>query len=199
MPIIATAGNSTARKLAPEGNHAARCCQIVHVGTSFNEKFGNKKDAVRITWELPLETTVFKEGGKEEPFLVSKEYRLSLNEKSVLRRHLESWRGQAFSDKELKGFDISTLLGKPCMIQVIHSTTSDGNGFNEIASISSVPKGYVVPDLYNDSYIWDVLNFDEKMFDAFPDWLKDKIKATDEYKEWLGNGKKSKTADDLPF
>jgi hypothetical protein len=47
--------------------------------------------------------------------VISKEFTLSMHEKSTLRQFLESWRGKAFTEKEALSFDVTALIGKPCL------------------------------------------------------------------------------------
>jgi hypothetical protein len=63
-----------------------------------------------ITWELPTELEVFHEEKGEEPYVVSKTYTLSMHEKATLRRDLESWRGQGFTEKEAEAFILAVPL-----------------------------------------------------------------------------------------
>lgn len=183
MPIIATT-NQTQRELVPVGNHLAICYQMIEIGTVeeivMNEKKILKK--VRIGWELPNETKVFNEEKGEQPFVMSKEYTLSMHEKSTLRADLKSWRGKDFSEEEAKAFDITKLLGKPCMINVIHKPSKDGlKTYSQISAITGVPKGMTVPPQSNRTICLSYDNFDENEFNALPDFIKDKMKTSIEY------------------
>jgi hypothetical protein len=82
------------------------------------------------------------ENGK--PFLVRRRYTCSLHEKATLRRDLESWRGRAFTDKELQSFDLETLLSVGCLINVIHEARN-GSMFANVASVMRLPKGMTAP------------------------------------------------------
>lgn len=183
MAIIAQNKGGGERTLAPVGNHIARCVQMIHIGTSEEEIMGKKKtlNKVRLTWELPDETHVFSEDKGEEPFVVSKEYTLSMNEKSNLRKDLESWRGKGFTDKQAAEFDITVLIGIPCMLNVIHKTSKSGNEYVNVSGVSPLPKRVECPEQITPSLEF---NFDEgfKHFETLPEWIQDKIKVTDEYK-----------------
>lgn len=200
--IIATETGGGQKKLPPAGTHAARCFSVVHTGTQKPDKDGfAPKNVVRISWELPDEKIVFKEGEEEKPFVISKKYNLSLNEKATLRKDLENWRGRAFTADELKAFDVTNLIGAPCMISIIHSASDNGKTYANVASVSTVPKSMTVPELTNSKFTFSVNDFDQKAFDTFPDWLKDEIKDSVEFKA-MGKPKeddKSKIDDDLPF
>jgi len=168
----------------PAGTHIARCYQMIQIGTVPETFEGNTKDTpkVRIGFELPNEKKVFHEGEEARPFAISKEYTLSMNEKANLRKMLESWRGKQFSDEEAVSFDITKLLGKECMISVIHKTSKQGRTYADIATVSPVPKGMEAPAQINASVILSFDNFDKEVFEKLPNFIKDKIKTSKEYK-----------------
>ena len=72
MEIIASS-NPGGKTFAPveAGNYVARCYSMVHIGTISDEYKGEKKEAskVRLTFELPTETKVFKEENGEQPYV----------------------------------------------------------------------------------------------------------------------------------
>ena len=190
------------------GTYAARCYQMIHIGTTEENILGQVKklNKVRITWELPTETKVFKEENGEQPHVISKEFTLSMNEKATLRKFLEGWRGQSFTEKEAESFDITVLLGKPCMLSIIHKQAKNGNTCAEISSVSSVPKGMNVPDQINPSKELNYDKFDWELFETLPDFIKDKMKQTDEFKFMMQPHETSMKASiemdndlDLPF
>jgi hypothetical protein len=78
------------------------------------------------------------------PFLVRRRYTCSLHEKATLRRDLESWRGRAFTDKELEAFDLESLLSVGCLINVIHESRN-GSTYANVASVMRLPKGMTAP------------------------------------------------------
>ena len=166
------------------GNHIARCVQMIEVGTVSTEYLGEPKQLhkVRVTWELPLETKVFKEENGEQPFVLSKEYTLSMHEKSNLRKDLEAWRGKKYTEEETKGVDITKLVGVPCMLNVVHEEKK-GNVYANIASITPLPKGMVCPPQVNNSFVLSYDNFNFEMFNSLPAWLKEKMEATPEFQK----------------
>lgn len=199
------------RELTPSGNHIARCYEMIHVGTNkemlpTGEKILNK---VRITWELPQETRVFDETKGEQPMVISKEYTLSMHEKSNLRKDLESWRGKGFTEDEAKSFDITKLLGVACLVNVIHVTAKNGNTYANISSITTLIKGMECPPQVNEIFEFNYTDkFDPQKVESFPDFIKDKIKTSAEYKDRLESLQNEhytdeappvKEEDDLPF
>lgn len=188
--INATNSGNANREIIPAGNYIARCYSMIHVGTVEEDIMGELKvmNKCRITWELPGELRVFDQAKGEQPLVISKEYTLSMHEKANLRRDLESWRGKAFTEEQAKSFDIAKLLGAPCMLNIIHKTTRGGKDYAMISNISSLPKGFNCPPQINDTFEW---NFEDK-FDAaelekMPDFIKDKVKSSAEYKTLMND------------
>jgi len=180
--IIASSKGGLQFDPVPAGNHVARCYSMVYSGTIETEYLGEKKKAkkVHITWELPNELKVFKQENGEQPMVLSKAFTLSLSEKSTLRPFLESWRGKAFTQAEADGFDITTVVGHPCMLNVIHKTKKDGNIKAEISALSSMPKGLTCPPQNQQSLIFPVAAFDADILSKFSDWFKDELRSADE-------------------
>ena len=188
MGITAT-NEAPARELTPAGNHIARCYSMIHIGTVEEEYMGDMKmmNKARITWELPMEVRVFKEENGEQPMVISKEYTLSLGDKANLRKDLDSWRGKAFTDDEAMKFDITKLIGVPCMVNVIHKTSGKGKAYPFISAITPLPKGFNCPKQVNDSFVFDYEeNYSDEKIAAFPDFIKDKIKSSVEYRKRNG-------------
>lgn len=138
MSIILTAGSSgPKRDPVSAGTHSAVCYGIVDLGTQESEQYG-PKHKLAILWEIPDERIEIK--GQSLPRGISKWYTASLNEKANLRKDLESWRGRQFTSAELAGWDIAGILGKSCLLNVIHQETPRGT-FANIAGVMPLPKG----------------------------------------------------------
>jgi hypothetical protein len=182
---INASNNTTQRELIPPGNYVARCYQMIHLGNIEEFYMGEAKimNRVRIGWELPEEKRVFKEENGEQPYVISKEFTLSLHEKSNLRKLLASWRGKDFTEGEAKKFDVTVLLGKSCMLNIIHKhgVSDPSKTYEEIGGISPLPKSLKCPPQINESFLLDYDNFSQEKFDKLPDFIKDKIKKSQEY------------------
>jgi len=184
IEISAESTNNVIKEIVPSGTHVARCYSMIHVGTVEFEWQGELKysNKIRLTFELPNEMRDF--GGEQKPMVISKEYTLSLHEKSNLRKDLESWRGEAFIGQPR--FDITNMLEVPCMISVIHKTANSGNQYATISSISKLANGFECPEQFNPTFIFNYHdNFNEVWLDEQPQWIQDQIKNTDEYKSKL--------------
>jgi hypothetical protein len=160
---------------------------MIHIGTAVtpfaNEDGTPKKlNKVLIGFELPTETKVFKEEKGLQPCVISREYTLSLHEKSKIRPLLESWRGKKFDDAEIETFDWTKLVGVPCMISIVHND----KGYAEISGISKLPKGMDCPPQVNASQIVDYETLTKEVFELLPKYIQEKMKVTDEYKTLFG-------------
>ena len=97
-----------------------------------------------------------------------------MNEKAVLRKHLEGWRGKSFTDADAEQFDIAKILGKACMLSVIENEKG-GKTYSNIAGIGKVPKG--IPEPVAENPLLYFAPDDESQFDQLPKWLQEKIEA----------------------
>lgn len=188
MGIYAEKKESDFAQVEP-GTYVARCYSMIEIGTIETEFNGEKKKAhqVNITWELPTELAVFHEEKGPEPFVVNKTYTLSMHEKSSLRKDLESWRGKAYTEEEAKRFDITKLLGQPCIINIIHEAGKKDptKNYVKVTSISKLMKGTECPKQINKTRVLSFEDWDELLFTSLSDYMKEKIRSSEEYKQMM--------------
>lgn len=191
MAIIAKETGS-GKEFAPleAGSYLGRCYSLIHIGTAEELYLGEPKvqNKIQITFELPTELKVFREENGPQPIVFSKDFTLSLHPKAGLRKFLESWRGRSFTEEELKGFDLSSLLGVGCQLSISHKTNDAGKTFANISGISLPMKGTTVPPQINPNFEFNYDPFDQAKFDSLPEFIKDKIRKTDEYKAATSGG-----------
>lgn len=166
----------------PAGTHVAVCYRLVDLGTQKIEFQGETKmqRKIMLSWELPDELM---EDGR--PFTVSKRYTLSSHEKATLRAHLEAWRGRAFTEAELDpanpaGFNIKNILGKGCLLSVVHNT-KDGKTYANVGSLSKLLKNQTPPAPKNEILYFSLDEFDPVAFDKLSDGIKKAISVSPEY------------------
>ena len=161
----------------PAGTHLAVCYRVIDLGTQLSSFQGETKHArkIMLSWELPDEKM---DDGR--PFSISKRYTWSSHEKASLRGDLESWRGAKFAPEEIVRFDTRTLLGKACLLGVLHNNR-DGKNYANIASVMKPPKGTVAPSLVNKQVYLSLAEFDQATFDALSDGLRDTIRKSPEF------------------
>jgi hypothetical protein len=141
------------------GVHKARCVKIIDLGTQksdFNGEISWKRQ-VLIIFETPEELN-----SEGQPLTISKFYTLSLHEKSNLGNDLTSWRGRAFSEAEKQSFDISKLLGVPCLLNVM-----DKNGKPRISSIMPMKKGDPIAEQITQGVVFSLEDFQNGKKEVF--------------------------------
>ena len=173
--------------LAPVGNHIARCFQIVDLGTQDNPRYGNTSHKVRISWELCEQLHDFGRGAGKEPFAVNMSVNFFVGKNSNFTKLLEGWKGGTFSDSELETFEMKRLVGKACMVNVVHVTKEDVDYAN-VASVSPIPAKWRdgVPAMHNKPLYFDVdMGPNSAEFKALPEFLQ---KMIEKCHEWRGSG-----------
>jgi hypothetical protein len=205
MPIAKeTGGNFTP---APQGTHVARCISCISLGTqpANNPQFTDTWK-IMLGWEIPGETFQIQGTGERKPMTLNKEYSLSLGKKANLRRDLEGWRGRQFTAEELAGFEVSKVIGVPCLISVVHKTSGKGTTYAAIASISALPKGTICPPQVHPPTIYEIEQGKDKVFATLPEFVRKKIEQCEEWtnpaidRETPGpDGQPAAPEDDVPF
>jgi hypothetical protein len=135
LPIIAKAPVSNFTP-APEGLHAAVCCDVVELGTEVNTFNGGLQEKVRLVWQIEDE-----DPETARRFEVAQKYTLSLHEKAKLTQHLEAWRGRKFTEEEKGGFDLEKLIGVGCQVQVVHNVSDKGKTYANVQAVVPLGKG----------------------------------------------------------
>lgn len=110
--------------IAPAGVYKGVCSEVKDLGI-ISTKFGNKR-RIKLIFEIQKD---------RDRYNVSKIYTPSLNERSNLRKDLESWRGKPFSSSECKGdIEIDKLVGKPAKL-VVKNVVRNGNTYADVDQI----------------------------------------------------------------
>jgi len=177
---LTLSAQSKSTETVPAGTFAARCYQIIDLGHQTTSFEGEVKvvPQVRITWEL---SELMADG---RPFSISREYTATFGPKGNLRKMLEAWRGRPFTSEELGGFSLENVLGKPCLIGVVHKPSKDGTKvYANVNSVMALPKGMECPDQVNPSVKFDINEFDKEVFEKLPEWLRTKILMSKELED----------------
>lgn len=189
------------------GNWTAICIRIIDLGTQENEYQGkvNLRRQSLIIWELPDQLD-----SEGKPLTISKAYTSSLGDKATLRKHLESWRGRAFTAEELAGFDPINLLGKSCLLNLVTVQGKKGEKV-VISAISPLPKGMPAPKTpFHDRLIYSLDNPDPETWEKLSEGIKRWIGRSEEHKNSgppaapaaaaaSASWGTSSNADDIPF
>lgn len=186
-PIIATNKKSEI-EVVEAGSYPARIYQLIQLGHIPGYQ-GAVQNKVRIGFELPTELKVFSEEKGEQPRVISQEYTLSFHEKSKLRKVIDACDPNALKvgeDGFIDEFDIEKLVGKECLITIAHKEKTDGSGvFAYIDGVTRLPKGMTCPKAINEPIVLSYDNWKQEIYDKQPDFIKEKIKASQEYQQMI--------------
>lgn len=202
MPILKESESTF--EPVPAGTHPARCYQMVSLGTQppGNPQFKPSFQVV-LGFELPNEQ--IERNGERFPMSTSQflNAKLGTQQKpSNTRKFIEAWRGKAFTAAEISGFDLSKVVGAPCLLNIIHE---DRNGKTnaKIASISPLPKGMTMSGQINPSIVYEIEQGRNEVFKALPEWLQKKIELCEEWQHPAAATQAEDAAggesDDIPF
>jgi len=161
---------SSSRELCPEGAHNSALVNIIDLGTQDGGEYG-PKHKIQLAYELVDEKTT---DGKA--MVAYRQYTFSASAKGNLMKDIRAAWGIKDSDVEM-----DELLGKACMVTIEHKETDNGT-FANITNVGMLPKG-VKPrkatEPLRSLYLDD--SFDQEVYDALPDFLKEKIAGSPEY------------------
>jgi hypothetical protein len=123
----------------PVGAHIGVCTGLYDIGTQGGGKFEPKPQLI-VTWSLPSQLN---DAG--EPMRISSTYTSSMNKKANLRKVIESWFGKSFPTEDVaKDFDFKALLGRSCIVNVIHKESGEKTYAN-VSGVMPIPKGMQAP------------------------------------------------------
>ena len=202
----ATASGNFKPVLLPEPQTTvARCYSLIDIGTVPHIYQGVLQGVVHkifLTWELPLLKAVFSEEKGEEPFVVSEELTLSTKENSNLAKLIGQWRNKPLTPEEQQSFDPAIMVGKTGMIQFIHkrkvkyrdatiTEITSENTSMKMQGIIKRPAVMEIPAGINPMFIWDweriesgEETFDKEKWEKIPNFLKTKLRESEEYKKF---------------
>ena len=185
MSIIAKSKDGSNFKPIKAGMKQAVCYSVIDLGTHNHTWQGQVKERRRLllTFEVLGERIEYEKDGKkiEGIRVVGKEYTLSLGDKAVLRKDLESWRGQKFTAEELKGFDVSVLVGVNAVLNIVHNVVEDRTYAN-IETINPLMDNMEKVKAENMLISYSVRDDGIRWPENMPEWIVSKIKESKEMK-----------------
>ena len=173
MSTYSATGSGKDFAISPEGTHMAVSTLVADVGLQpGSSQFPDPKVKIFIRWEIPAERVTYEKDGKEVegPQIIYANYTASVGPKANLRKVIESWRGKAMTDQEAELFDVRNLLGKTCMLQVVHSP--DGKYAN-VKNVMAPPKGTKPLDAEGPSVYYGT--DDDAAYADLPKFLREKV------------------------
>lgn len=131
-----------AREPFPKGTHTAVCYAVVDLGTQKTTYLTEEKltHQIKIQWEVPALRFQGKDDKGNEydkPKVIGQTYTFSVGEKAKLNHLLTAW-----GIEDLPNFDFRELLGKNCLLNVIHKTSkTSGNVYSIVSAAMAIPGG----------------------------------------------------------
>ena len=178
----------------PAGTYAARLYAVVDLGhqwTQFLNKPGKWSRQIYIGFEIPELTFEAEDkvtGEKSiKPRVIGRQYTLSYYKESHLKALVQALIGRALTDEEQNktGYPLETLVGKPCLISVIHKEgTKDGQPvtYANMDSIVAAPKCLTVPEQFNPDMIYCIdSDPNQVVYGKLYQWLQDRIQKSQEF------------------
>jgi len=163
------------------GIHNAICIGLIDMGTqtSIYKKVETTRRRIRVVWELYETAFQLNENTDMQPFTIDKEYTLSLHHKASLRKDLDGWRGVKFTNDELAGFEMNSILNRACQLNVVIVETEKGSEYAKVDTVIHMKAADVkkVPTSYNEIQMFSFE--DEKMnwkyFESLPKYIQEII------------------------
>lgn len=184
MPTIAPKQERKEFELVKQGTQVGILYAITHLGTqqtTFKNQDGTFKNAykIRLSFELPNLKKIFKEGEPEKPMVISNKFTLSMFEKSKLRPIVEGILGISLKDEEADRFDLESLLGKPCLVNIKHEEMTDGKSYALVAGTSPLMEGMATPQQTNPNKVINLFEkWDEEIYKGLPEFIRKDIDAS---------------------
>lgn len=159
--------------------YPAVCVGVVDLGEQHSEKFKNYQNKVMFLFEIIGETVDV--DGEAKPRWLSKEFTLSLSEKSNLAKTIEAWTGKEITEDESEnGYDVTQLVGRSALV-VVTVKENDNGSFNDITVITAPPKRMNIPDAESEPLCFIIEEWNTEVFEKLPEWIQNKIKKSTEY------------------
>lgn len=142
--VASSGGGGGDYKLIDPGNYPGHLIAIVDLGTHDDTYMGTAKPDQRnvcLAFELsgeagfPVISEVFTVWVKDGLW--------QYGEKNAMRKLLEGWRGKAYAPNE--PVDPMPVLGRSCMINVVHKETKKKTTIHKVGTVSALPKGMTAP------------------------------------------------------
>jgi len=187
----------------PEGTHLAVCYRFIDLGTQESNYNGQIKTQrkVLLSWEFPEELmTEGENAGKQCTF--HQRYTWARHEKATVRKDWEAGRGLRFSDSDVGqgGCDIRNVLGKACLITIIHEEKGDKTYANK-SSIGKLMKSMVPPSETVNPLVYFALtpdHFSMVEYGELSESLQKTIAGSPEFKKLAGQDAASFSQDGPP-
>lgn len=170
------------KELPEEGEYKANVIYVIDIGTQ-KSKDPNRKDAHIVLVGFELCGTKREDG---TPHFARQRYTYSSDERSNLSKDLR----RAWKVKDPENFDLESLRGKSCVLEIVHSEDKQYANI-EKESMNQLKGACPKPVTKFKSLFLDE-TFDQDVYDSLPDKLKEAIAVSPEYDDVMLNMRKPK-------
>lgn len=133
-------------QIAPAGQYAAVCCDVVDLGIVETTWKGNVKKVHKCAIIFQLDEL----DDKGKRYEVAERFTVSMYDAARLRKFLGDWRGKSYTDDEAEaGAPLHKLEGINALVQIEHNA-ANGKTYANVGSIMKAPKG--APTLKIEAY-----------------------------------------------
>jgi hypothetical protein len=144
MGSVITGSEDSQFEPASEDIHDAVLCEFKDLGV-VDTPYGDKHQGLFV-FQVEEENDL--ENRKEVRFF----FNMTLGTESYpskIRKIIEKWRGKSITDDEHgEGFDLESLVGKPCRLDVSHRESQKGRTYAQVDSIAKAGKNKIKPEEY---------------------------------------------------
>lgn len=161
--------------------YPARLVQVIDLGLQPQKPYQGQEKApvaeIMLTYELVTEFMKDEEGNdvEDKPRWVSETlpfYGLFADKAKSTKRY------RALDPTEEFDGDFAKCVGVPINVTIVNNVTGD-IVYNNVGNVApmSTKKALACPELVNPTKVFDLDNPDMEVFNALPEWLRDKIKS----------------------
>lgn len=196
-------GDRVAQPILEVGTYPARLVRIIDLGIQPQKAFKGepKPPAHQVDWTYELLDVYMldKEGNEleDKPRWVRERFNVNRPEADLAK---STKRYKALDPEELFDWDMTKLIGMPCMITITHGDNKKDptRPYENVGNVTAMraKDAAKAPELQNPSVVFTLDEPNMEVFHKFPQWLQDLIKGNLEFKgslleRSLGGGKGS--------
>src|SRR5574337_584130 len=169
----------TKQNIIEIGTYPARLVRVIDFGLQARNPYkGQEKPPAYqadLTYEMLDVFMVDKDGNEDEtkPRWISETINISHPSADLAT---STKRAKALDPNGDFDFDLSKMIGAPCMITIVHKE-SKGKTYANVGTVTTMrtKDADKAPKLVNKPVVFDLDNPDMNVFDSFPEWIKEKI------------------------
>lgn len=167
----------------PGGTYLGICVYSIEVGEQlceFKDKGKSYNNQVMLGFEICGLTIEIE--GKQEPRVLGRTFNIAKSKNAGLRKFIGAWEAKELSDDEFLDTDTNDYVGRPAFLTVVLNETGE---YSNIENIAPLPNGLpiTVPEPMSPLIRFNMDPWDQKAFEALPEWAQEKVKKSTEYQK----------------